>query len=215
VVWALGGVDEQGRHRPFNAIGVFVRLLSASGDGSTVGFATHDAHPDGRYDAQVVVPKGGIGGVRIGLRGSSDAGASDARFPLENDPFAAPARRVAVGQEATSGRPVPSWPALAGVLALLGHARGRGLASALGDSSQLAGAALPSTQDQGPLGQPWGQSRDRARTRASMPSSTRSRPKANSAFGSSGSSCSKRPDVTRVCSAGNRSASVSFASRRP
>jgi hypothetical protein len=45
VVWALGGVDEQGRHRPFNAIGVFVRLLSASGDGSTVGFATHDAHP--------------------------------------------------------------------------------------------------------------------------------------------------------------------------
>jgi hypothetical protein len=120
VVWALGGVDEQGRHRPFNAIGVFVRLLSASGGGSTVGFATHDAHPDGRYDAQVVVPKGGIGGVQIGLRGSSDAGASDARFPLENDPFAAPARRVAVGQEATSGRPVPSWPALAGVLALLG-----------------------------------------------------------------------------------------------
>jgi hypothetical protein len=120
VVWALAGTDEQGRRQPFNAIGVFVRLLSASGGRPTIGFATPDAHPQGRYDAQVAVPNGGIGGVQIGLRGSSDGQASDELFPLENDPFAAPARGVAAGQEATSGRPLPAWLALAGVLALLG-----------------------------------------------------------------------------------------------
>jgi len=106
VVWALGEVDEQGRREPFNAIGVFVRLLSASGGRPTTGFATPDAHPQGRYDARVTVPEGGIGGVQVGLRGSSDT-----LFPLENDPFATPA-----GDE---DRPFPRWPALAGALALL------------------------------------------------------------------------------------------------
>jgi hypothetical protein len=115
VVWALAGADEHGRRQPFNAIGVFVRLLSASGGRPTIGFATPDAHPQGRYDAQVAVPKGGIGGVQIGLRGSSDV-----LFPLENDPFAAPARGVAAGQEAPPGKPFPAWLALAGALALLG-----------------------------------------------------------------------------------------------
>jgi hypothetical protein len=120
VVWAVGGADEHGRWEPLNAIGVFVRLLSASGGRPTTGFATPDAHPQGRYDAQVAVPNGGIGGVQIGLRGSSDGQASDELFPLENDPLAAPARGVAAGQEATPGRPWPAWLALAGGLALLG-----------------------------------------------------------------------------------------------
>jgi hypothetical protein len=120
VAWALAGTDEQGRRQPFNAIGVFVRLLSASGGRSTIGFATPDAHPQGRYDAQVAVPKGGIGGVQIGLRGSSDGSASDVVFPLENDPLAAPARGVAAEQEARPGRPLPMGLALAGALALLG-----------------------------------------------------------------------------------------------
>jgi hypothetical protein len=116
VVWALAGTDEHGRRQPFNAIGVFVRLLSASGGRPTIGFATPDAHPQGRYDARVAVPAGGIGGVQIGLRGGGD----DALFPLENDPFAAPARGAATAQAAAPGRPVPVWPALAGALALLG-----------------------------------------------------------------------------------------------
>jgi hypothetical protein len=115
VEWALGGADEQGRHQPFNAIGVFVRLQSASGGRPTIGFATPDAHPQGRYDAQVVVPEGGIGGVQIGLRGSTDV-----LFPLENDPFAAPTRGVAAGREAPPGRPLPAWLVPAGALALLG-----------------------------------------------------------------------------------------------
>jgi hypothetical protein len=120
VVWALAGTDEHGRRQPFNAIGVFVRLLSASGGRPTIGFATPDAHPQGRYDAQVAVPEGGIGGVQIGLRGSSDGAASDELFPLESDPLAAPASGVAAGQEAPLGKPLPGWLALAGALALLG-----------------------------------------------------------------------------------------------
>jgi hypothetical protein len=119
VVWALAGTDEHGRRQPFNAIGVFVRLLSATGGRPTIGFATPDAHPQGRYDAQVAVPKGGIGGVQIGLRGTADGEASDVLFPLENDPFAAPVRKPAAGQKATPGRPLPAWLALAGALALL------------------------------------------------------------------------------------------------
>jgi hypothetical protein len=112
VVWALGGADEHGQRQPFNAIGVFVRLLSASGGRPTVGFATPDAHPQGRYDAQVVVPKGGIGGIQIGLGGAGDVGIGETLFPLGNDPFAASARGV--------DKQVPTWLALAGALALLG-----------------------------------------------------------------------------------------------
>jgi hypothetical protein len=119
VVWALAGAAENGRRQPFNAIGVFVRLLSATGGRPSIEFATPDAHPQGRYDAQVAVPKGGIGGVQIGLRGTSDGSASDVLFPLDNDPFAAPARGVAASQEARSGTPLPRWLALAGTLALL------------------------------------------------------------------------------------------------
>jgi hypothetical protein len=68
----------------------------------------------------VAVPKGRIGGVQIGLRGTSDGSASEVLFPLENDPFATAARRVAAGQEAPSGKPLPTWVALAGALGLLG-----------------------------------------------------------------------------------------------
>ena len=74
--------------------------------------------PENSRDAQVAVPEGGIGGIQVGLRGASDGSASDVLFPLENDPFAAPARGVAASQEATSG--TPRWLALAGTLALLG-----------------------------------------------------------------------------------------------
>jgi hypothetical protein len=111
VVWVLGGADEHGQRQPFNAIGVFVRLLSASGGRPTVGFATPDAHPQGRYDAQVAVPKGGIGGIQVGLGGTSDVGVGETLFPLENDPFAAPARG--------GDKQVPMWLLLAGALALL------------------------------------------------------------------------------------------------
>ena len=83
VAWAVTVPDEHGRRRPFNAIGMFVRLLSRTGAPATIGFASATAHEDGRYDARVAVPAGGIGGVRAGLRGSTDI-----FFPVVNDPFA-------------------------------------------------------------------------------------------------------------------------------
>ena len=66
-----------------------------------------------------MVPEGGIGAVQIGLRGTSDGASSDVLFPLENDPFAAPARGSATTQEATLDNALPAWPALA-LLAVLG-----------------------------------------------------------------------------------------------
>jgi hypothetical protein len=82
--------DGQGGRRPFGAGGMFVRLLSRTGAPSTVGLA--DGR--GRFQTMLRVPSGGIGGVRVGLRGTScDASgcrASDALFPLVNDPFRSP-----------------------------------------------------------------------------------------------------------------------------
>jgi hypothetical protein len=62
---------------------MFMRLLSRTGDASTAGFADSDAN--GRNTSAVMVPVGGIGGVRIGLRGTTDI-----LFPLDNDPFRSP-----------------------------------------------------------------------------------------------------------------------------
>src|SRR2546423_9045501 len=58
---------------------MFVRLLSATGGSPTTAFTKTDA---GRNTADVAVPAGGIGGIRIGLRGTTDI-----FFPLMNDPF--------------------------------------------------------------------------------------------------------------------------------
>lgn len=80
--WRVDVPDGRGGRQPFNAIGMFVRLLSRTGAPSTIGFATSTAHEDGRYAASLRVPAGGIGGVRVGLRGTTDV-----EFPLANDPF--------------------------------------------------------------------------------------------------------------------------------
>jgi hypothetical protein len=57
---------------PFNAERVFVKVICPEKDVSTVAFASRAAHPTGRYRVVATVPAGGIGTVRIGLRGSSD-----------------------------------------------------------------------------------------------------------------------------------------------
>lgn len=86
VAWRLTYLDH-GRRRPFGAGGVFVRLTSAVGAGAETGFASGD----GDYRTTVVVPKGGIGDVQIGLQGwtSGPGGTreSDLLFPLTNDPL--------------------------------------------------------------------------------------------------------------------------------
>ena len=99
VSWSLAGVDENGRRQPFGAIGVFVRLVSASGAAATTGVAPVGAHTTGRYAATVVVPEGGIGDIEIGLQGWSTGPTgrhrADVLFPITNDPLPGAARVTA------------------------------------------------------------------------------------------------------------------------
>lgn len=87
--WRLFSVDEA-RRDPFGANGVYIRLLSATGAKATDGVAPTGDYLSGEYEATVVVPVGGIGGVEIGLMGwQSDAQGTrraDAMFPITNDP---------------------------------------------------------------------------------------------------------------------------------
>jgi hypothetical protein len=91
VAWTLASVDERGKRHPFGANGVFVRLLSASEAPAETGFAPSGDYTFGAYTATVVVPKGGIGDVVIGLRGfTSGANGThnaDMLFPITNDPM--------------------------------------------------------------------------------------------------------------------------------
>jgi hypothetical protein len=76
VSWKLANRDGT----PFGAMGVFVRLLDAR-SGKPVDVTAPQS--SGPFVATVRVPPGGIGGIRIGLHGSTDI-----FFPLKNDPFA-------------------------------------------------------------------------------------------------------------------------------
>ena len=68
VVWTLYHVDA-GKRVLFNASGVFIRLFGPSGSHSTRVYATQ---PElGRYRAAVMVPRGGVRRVVIGLMGTS------------------------------------------------------------------------------------------------------------------------------------------------
>lgn len=82
IAWSVDVPDDKGGRRPFYAGGMFVRLLSRTGARSTFGFAREGVRPVTPYRTDVKVPAGGIGGIRVGLRGTSDV-----YFPLENDPF--------------------------------------------------------------------------------------------------------------------------------
>jgi hypothetical protein len=91
VARTLASVDERGRRHAFSANGVFVRLLSASGARAETGFAPSGDYTSGEYTATVVVPNGGIGDVRIGLRGFTSGATgthnADVLFPIVNDPM--------------------------------------------------------------------------------------------------------------------------------
>lgn len=89
VQWRVDTRDDEGGRRPLGASGMFVRLLSRTGIPATTSFADEAVHVRGRYAAKVRVPSGGIGGIRMGLRGWNNLGGTgDLIFPLENDPFA-------------------------------------------------------------------------------------------------------------------------------
>ena len=118
IAWTLSSV-ERGKRRPFSASGVFVRLLSASGGEPVKAVGTEG--PLGRYAAEVTVPEGGIGRIRIGLEGmtiypggrTEDA---DVYFPVENDPLAAPAGAAGPG----ASRMSLIWLMAGGALLALG-----------------------------------------------------------------------------------------------
>ena len=80
--WKLTVLDGSKRV-PFNAMGVFVRLLDAAGGTPTTALARGSSHPDGLYSAGVVVPTGGVSGIQIGLHGTTDVYAA-----VLNNPFA-------------------------------------------------------------------------------------------------------------------------------
>jgi hypothetical protein len=84
VGWTVSVPDGKGGREPFGATNMFVRLLSRTGAAATTGFAAQ-TRMTGRYAAQVKVPEGGIGGIRMGLRGTTDV-----TFAVENDPFRSP-----------------------------------------------------------------------------------------------------------------------------
>jgi hypothetical protein len=79
VRWVVDVPNDNGGRTPFGAQEMFVRLLSRTGAPTTTAFTNTIA---GSNAADVVVPSGGIGGVRVGLRGTTDI-----LFPLVNDPF--------------------------------------------------------------------------------------------------------------------------------
>jgi hypothetical protein len=56
--------------RPFDAEKIFVKVICPTKDASSFVFATQVT--EGRYRAVAIVPPGGLGVVRIGLRGSTD-----------------------------------------------------------------------------------------------------------------------------------------------
>jgi hypothetical protein len=87
LAWKLTYEDEKGKRRPFGATGVFVELFGAGGGASTIGSASDTAHPTGEYEAVVVVPEGGIGGIQIALMGWSDGEPSPLVFPITNNPL--------------------------------------------------------------------------------------------------------------------------------
>jgi hypothetical protein len=106
VAWKLTYVNENGKRQPFDATGVFVELFSAGDGDSTIGSTSDTAHPTGEYEAVVVVPEGGIGGIQIALMGWADGEPSPLAFPITNNPLA----QVSAASEAAEA-PSPTRPA--------------------------------------------------------------------------------------------------------
>jgi hypothetical protein len=88
VAWVVTVPDEHGRRGPFVADGMFVRLLSRVTGHSVKVYADG---AEGRYRATVRVPRGGMRGIQLGLRGYASDGKrtweSDMLFPITNNPF--------------------------------------------------------------------------------------------------------------------------------
>ena len=78
VSWTLQFLDH-GKRKPFGAGGIFIRLRDADGGASTTAVA--DAS-NGLFRTTVQVPASGIGGLQIGIHGTTDV-----FFPVRNNPY--------------------------------------------------------------------------------------------------------------------------------
>src|SRR5579864_3667846 len=68
---------------PFNAEHVFVKVICPTKDATSIAFASRMAHPTGRYRIVATMPTGGLGTIRIGLRGWNTTGnTADVYFPI-------------------------------------------------------------------------------------------------------------------------------------
>ena len=107
VAWTLKSVDARGKREPFGASGIYLRLLSPVDGSRPVAPATGG---NGRYEATVTVPEGGVGRIRIGLQGwVSNANGTHRRdtfFPITNNPLAA-----VTATQAAPHDPAPASPA--------------------------------------------------------------------------------------------------------
>jgi hypothetical protein len=78
VSWTLQFLDH-GTRKPFGAGGIFIRLLDAAHGTATTAVANGS---NGLFEATVQVPAGGIGGLQIGIHGTTDV-----YFPVRNNPY--------------------------------------------------------------------------------------------------------------------------------
>jgi hypothetical protein len=68
---------------PFDAMKIFVKIICPTKDASSFVFARQLS--TGHYRAVAIVPPGGLGTVRIGIRGWNTAGkTADVYFPIRN-----------------------------------------------------------------------------------------------------------------------------------
>lgn len=85
VGWTVETPGDDGQMAPFNAEGMFIRLIPATGDPVE---AVGRQGPAGHYVASVTVPAGGIRDVEVGLRGESCTGGtcerSDILFAIDD-----------------------------------------------------------------------------------------------------------------------------------
>jgi hypothetical protein len=117
--WKLTVLDGAKRV-PFNAMGVFVRLLDAAGGTPATALARGSSHPDGLYSASIVVPSGGISGIQIGLHGTTDVFAT-----VRGDPFVQ-SRLLARPLHLPTVRPGATCPVAAIAKTSLGRGLGAG-----------------------------------------------------------------------------------------
>jgi hypothetical protein len=124
--WTLSYADRanhgsvaRSRH-PFGAGGVFIQVLSASGRAPVK--ALGEERGRGRYVAQVTVPEGGIGGIKIGLEGIRYIGGraenAPAFFPVVNYPLARPPATSTGSADGDDSSAI--WLAAVGAVAALG-----------------------------------------------------------------------------------------------